>query len=149
MGKTTLLNNLLGEELLKTDTVREKDSKGKHTTTRRELISLPNGAMVIDTPGIRELGNFDIQAGIAETFNDISMLSEQCKFKDCSHVHEKGCAVLAALEAGQLPAHRYENFIKMNKEAAFNEMSYLEKKNKDKKFGKMVKSVMKEKKHRR
>ena len=149
VGKTTLLNNLMGEKKLKTNSVREKDSKGKHTTTRRQLIYLPNGALVIDTPGMRELGNFDIQTGIAETFYDILKLAEQCKFKDCAHVQEKGCAVLGALEGGQLPIKRYENFIKMNKEAKYNEMSYLEKKNRDKKFGKMVKSVMKSKKDRR
>ena len=149
VGKTTLLNNLMGENRLKTATVREKDSKGKHTTTSRQLIYLPNKAMVIDTPGMRELGNFDVRTGMAETFHDITALAEKCKFKDCSHVHEKGCAVLAALETGELPAKRYDNFIKMNKEAKFNEMSYLEKKNRDKQFGKMVKSVMKEKKDRR
>jgi ribosome biogenesis GTPase len=105
--------------------------------------------MVIDTPGMRELGNFSVETGLDETFAEIIELSKQCQFNDCTHVIEKGCAVLSAVENGKLSEKRYQNFIKMNKESIFNEMSYLEKKQKDKKFGKMCKTVMKHKKNRR
>ncbi len=149
VGKSTLINNLLDEVRLKTDNVREKDGKGRHITTRRQLIMLQNGAMIIDTPGMRELGNFDIDTGIHGTFDEIAELSNQCRYNDCSHTQEQGCAILAALEDGIITQDRYQNFIKLNKESAFYEMSYLDKKRKDKKFGKFVKSVLKEKKYRR
>jgi len=149
VGKTTLINNLLDEVRLKTHSVREKDGKGRHITTRRQLINLQNGAMIIDTPGMRELGNFAIDTGIHSTFDEISELSNQCRYKDCSHTQEQGCAILAALKDGIISQDRYESFIKLNKESAFYEMSYLEKRHKDKKFGKFVKSVMKEKKYKR
>jgi len=105
--------------------------------------------MVIDTPGMRELGNFSVDTGLDETFDEIIELSKQCQFGDCTHVTEKGCAVLSALESGTLSEKRYQNYIKMNKESVFNEMSYLEKKQKDKQFGKMCKTIMKHKKNRR
>ena len=149
VGKSTLINNLLDEVRLKTYSVREKDGKGRHITTRRQLIKLKNGAMIIDTPGMRELGNFDVDTGIHGTFDEIAELSNQCRYNDCSHTQEQGCSILAALKDGIISQERYQNFVKLNKESAFNEMSYLEKKRKDKKFGKFVKSVMKEKKYRR
>jgi ribosome biogenesis GTPase / thiamine phosphate phosphatase len=148
VGKTTLLNNLIGESIFKTKTVREKDRKGRHATTVRQLIKLDCGAMVVDTPGMRELGNFSVETGLDETFADITELSDKCQFNDCTHVNEKGCAVLNAIEDGQLPENRYRNYIKMNKESIYNEMSYLEKRQKDKQFGKFCKTVMKHKKHR-
>ena len=146
VGKTTLLNNLIGESVFKTKTVREKDSKGRHATTYRQLIKLDCGAMVVDTPGMRELGNFSVETGLDETFAEIIELSQQCQFNDCTHVAEKGCAVLKAVEDGELSEKRYQNYIKMNKESIYNEMSYLEKRQKDKQFGKFVKTVMKHKK---
>ncbi len=146
VGKTTLLNNLIGESVFKTKTVREKDSKGRHATTYRQLIKLDCGAMVVDTPGMRELGNFSVETGLDETFAEIIELSQQCQFNDCTHVTEKGCAVLNAVEDGKLSEKRYQNYIKMNKEFIYNEMSYLEKRQKDKQFGKFVKNVMKHKK---
>ncbi len=149
VGKTTLINNLQDEVRLKTHSVREKDGKGRHITTRRQLINLKNGAMIIDTPGMRELGNFAVDTGIHSTFDEIADLSNQCRYNDCSHTQEQGCSILAALKDGTISQERYQNFIKLNKESAFYEMSYLEKKRKDKKFGKFVKSVMKEKKYRR
>ena len=149
VGKTTLINNLQDEVRLKTHSVREKDGKGRHITTRRQLINLKNGAMIIDTPGMRELGNFAVDTGIHSTFDEIAELSNQCRYNDCSHTQEQGCSILAALKDGIISQERYQNFIKLNKESAFYEMSYLEKKRKDKKFGKFVKSVMKEKKYRR
>ena len=149
VGKTTLINNLLDGMRLKTHSVREKDGKGRHITTRRQLIKLKNGAMIIDTPGMRELGNFAVDTGIYVTFDEITELSNQCRYNDCSHTQEQGCSILAALKDGIISQERYQNFIKLNKESAFYEMSYLEKKRKDKKFGKFVKSVLKEKKYRK
>jgi ribosome biogenesis GTPase len=149
VGKTTLINNLLDGMRLKTHSVREKDGKGRHITTRRQLIKLKNGAMIIDTPGMRELGNFEVDAGIRGTFDEITELSNQCRYNDCSHTQEQGCSILAALKDGIISQERYQNFIKLNKESAFYEMSYLEKKRKDKEFGKFVKSVLKEKKYRK
>jgi ribosome biogenesis GTPase len=149
VGKTTLINRLMGEPTFFTKPVREKDGKGKHATTRRQLIQLDGGAMVIDTPGMRELGNFDIRTGLAETFPEIIDLSAKCRFNDCTHVNEKGCAVIEAVTEGLLPVKRYENYLKMNKEALYNEMSYLEKRQKDRQFGKYCKSIMKHKKYRK
>jgi len=148
VGKTTLLNNLIGRTLFTTKTVREKDSKGRHATTYRQLINLGCEAMLIDTPGMRELGNFSVETGIDETFIEIAELSEQCQFNDCTHVNETGCAVLKAVENGKVPEKRYQNYIKMKKESLYHEMSYLEKRQKEKQFGKLIKTVMKHKKNR-
>ena len=145
VGKTTLLNTLIGKEKYTTKTVSSKESKGRHATTHRQLIRLDSGAMIVDTPGMRELGNFSATKGVEETFSEIIALSEQCRFSDCSHVGEKGCAVMAAVEQGALPSDRYENYLKMTRESAFHEMSYFEKRKKDKQFAKHCKSVMKQK----
>jgi ribosome biogenesis GTPase len=149
VGKTTLLNNIIGEAKFFTNTVREKDSKGKHATTYRQLVKLDNDAMLIDTPGMRELGNFSVETGIEDTFSEISELSGQCQFSDCTHMNEKGCAVLKAIKNGQVSEKRYQNYIKMKKESVYHELSYLEKRQKDKQFGKLIKSVMAHKKSRR
>ena len=143
VGKTTLLNNLMDDTLFETQTVREKDGKGRYTTNRRQLILLENGAMIIDTPGMRELGNIAVESGLCDTFNELSELSDQCRYNDCTHTQEEGCAVLAALKDGMVSKERYQNYVKMNKESAYNEMSYLEKRRKEKQFGKLCKSVMK------
>ncbi|MCI5220620.1 MAG: ribosome small subunit-dependent GTPase A, partial [Candidatus Electrothrix sp. LOE2] len=148
VGKTTLLNTLIGEEKYTTKTVSGKESKGRHATTYRQLIRLDSGAMIVDTPGMRELGNFSSAKGVEETFAEITALAEQCRFSNCSHVGEKGCAVVAAAEEGSLPADRYENYLKMTRESAFHEMSYIEKRKKDRQFARHCKSVMKQK-HRR
>ena len=145
VGKTTLINNLIGESIYKTKTVSKKESKGRHATTNRQLIKLDFGAMIVDTPGMRELGNFSVDTGIDETFSEIITLSEKCHFNDCTHVGEKGCAVLDAVEKGHLSAERHQNYLKMTKESSYNEMSYLEKRKKDKQFGKLIKTVMKHK----
>ena len=149
VGKTTLLNNLLGEAVYTTKTVSKKESKGRHATTHRELIKLKTGALIIDTPGMRELGNLSVEQGIDETFSEILTLSEKCRFKDCTHVGEKGCAVLDAVEKGNLSAERFQNYIKLTKESAYNEMSYLDKRKKGKQFAKLCKTVMKHKKSQR
>jgi len=148
VGKTTLLNSIIGSARFETKTVSKKESKGRHTTTSRELIQLDNGAMLIDTPGMRELGNMSVDAGIDETFSEVVELSQHCKFNNCQHINEKGCAIQSAISDGSLSEKRYKNYLKMKNESAFNEMSYLEKKQKDKKFGKLIKSTMKNKKNR-
>ena len=145
VGKTTLLNSLLGDARFETKSVSKKESKGRHTTTSRELIQLENGAMLIDTPGMRELGNIAVDSGIDETFSDIVDLTMSCKFNNCTHVNEKGCAILSAISQGELSEKRYQNYLKMKNETAFNDMSYFEKRQKDKNFGKMIKSVIKSK----
>ena len=144
VGKTTLLNNLIHQELYKTQPIREKDGRGKHTTTRRELIVLENGAIIIDNPGMRELGVISNESGLGDTFNEIDELSDQCKFKDCTHTVEAGCAVLKAVERGEISEERYNNYIKIYKESLYNEMSYVEKRQKDKTFGKFFHSTMKD-----
>jgi ribosome biogenesis GTPase / thiamine phosphate phosphatase len=149
VGKTTLVNNLIKKELFKTADIREKDDRGKHTTTRRELIVLPDGAIIIDNPGMRELGVISVEEGLDETFNEIQQLSEECRFKNCTHLVEKDCAVLNAVENGVISKERYNNYIKIYKESLYNQMSYVEKRQKDKQFGKFVHSVMKHKKDKR
>ncbi len=148
VGKTTLLNGLLGSEKFVTQTVSSKHGKGKHTTSVRELVRLENGTLFVDTPGMRELGHMAVDIGIDETFTDIAELAEQCKFRDCAHTAEQGCAILAAIQTGDLDAQRYHSYVKIRNESAFHEMSYSQKRKKDKEFGKMVKSVMKTKKKR-
>jgi len=145
VGKTTLLNSIIGNNHFETKTVSKVQSKGRHTTTSRQLVRLKSGAMIIDTPGMRELGSMSVDDGLDETFSELLELSQNCKFGNCSHSNEKGCAVLAAIEAGDLSESRYNNYLKMKRESDFNQMSYLEKRRKDKNFGKMVKSVMKDK----
>lgn len=146
VGKTTLLNNLIHQELFKTQPIRDKDGRGRHTTSRRELIVLENGSIVIDNPGMRELGIISIESGLDETFNEIAELSNQCRYNDCTHTIETGCAILKGIEEGIISNERYLNYIKMHKESVYHEMSYVEKRQKDKKFGKFVHSVMKHKK---
>ena len=144
VGKTTLLNNLIHQDLYKTQPIREKDGRGKHTTTKRELIVLENGTIIIDNPGMRELGIISNESGISSTFSEIDELSDQCRYKDCTHTVEVGCAVLEALQSGEISEERYENFLKLYKESKYNEMSYVEKRQKDKKWGKFFNSTMKD-----
>lgn len=129
VGKTSLINSLFGEEdLYFTLPVRESDGKGIHTTTWRELIELKNGALVIDTPGMRELGHLDGSSGINDTFEDILALEGGCRFRDCAHTKTKGCAIEAAVEAGTVDKARYENFIRMRQEAAAAQQALREQK---------------------
>lgn len=126
VGKSSLINKLFGKEILKTQEVRDADKKGKHTTTHRELVVLPTGGILIDNPGIRELQLWNSDEGLQNTFGEFGELEEQCKYKDCTHTHEKGCAVLSALEKAEISAKRYENYLKMRKE-----LEYLETKQND------------------
>ena len=118
VGKSTLINRLLGEERLATREVRESDHRGRHTTTHRELIPLPGGALLIDTPGMRELQLWTADAGVAEAFDDISTLAADCYFADCQHDTEPKCAVKTAVENGTLAPERLENFHKLRREQA-------------------------------
>jgi ribosome biogenesis GTPase len=127
VGKTSLINSLLGkEDEYFTLPVREKDGKGIHSTTWRELIVLKNGSLMVDTPGMRELGHLDSAAGIDETFEDIVALETDCKFRDCAHVNTKGCAIEAAVEAGTIVKERYDHFIRMRKESSAAKQSLRE-----------------------
>jgi ribosome biogenesis GTPase len=122
VGKSTLVNYLAGEELLRTQPIREDDGKGRHTTSHRELVLLPRGGMLVDTPGIRELQLWDGDAGLAETFADVEELASGCRFNDCTHTAEPGCAVLAAIEAGDLPLERLESYRKLQRELRWQAM---------------------------
>ena len=143
VGKTTLINHFTSGDDLNTGEVRLKNGKGKHTTTRRQMIILDNKAMLIDTPGLREFGNIDTDAGIADVFPDIEELASGCRFKDCSHTTEAGCSVLQALDSGELSQERYESYLKLSKESAFYQLSYAEKRKKDKKLGQFYKTALK------
>jgi ribosome biogenesis GTPase len=143
VGKTTLLNHLIGRDLFETNTVRASDGKGRHTTAQRQLIVLEQGAMLIDTPGMRELGNIGVTSGLEESFADIWSLSKTCRFANCTHTQEVGCALLNAIENGTLQADRYQSYLKLMKESEYNELSYVEKRRKDRKFGQFIKSTMK------
>ena len=118
VGKSTLINRLLGEERLATDGLRN-DDKGRHTTTHRELLLLPNGALVIDTPGMRELGMWDAAPGVEQTFTDIEALAAQCRFRNCSHTSEPGCAVRAAIRSGELDSGRWRSYQKLKNENSY------------------------------
>ena len=146
VGKTTLLNYLIGQDAFKINLVREKDGKGRHTTSRRQLVVLDQGAMLIDTPGMRELGNIGVKAGIEESFSDITKLAENCRFRDCTHTNEVGCSVLRAVQTGSLNETHYLDYLKLKKESEHYQMSYFEKRKKDKKFGQFIKSAMKQNK---
>jgi len=115
VGKSTIVNALLGREELETQETR-KDGRGRHTTTRRELFLLPGGGIAIDTPGIRELQLWDAGEGLEEAFEDVEEVAARCRFSDCSHEHEPGCAVRAAIEAGELPAERFASYLKLQRE---------------------------------
>lgn len=143
VGKTTLLNSLIGEHRFEVKEIRAKDDKGKHSTTKRQLVCLNSGAIFIDTPGMRELGNFAVSSGIEQTFDTIQYYTSQCRFKNCTHTKEKGCALLKAVKTGAVSKEQYENFMKIQKEAQFYEMSAYDKRQKDKKFTKYCKNIQK------
>jgi ribosome biogenesis GTPase / thiamine phosphate phosphatase len=121
VGKSTLVNALAGDERMVTAAIREQDARGRHTTTHRELILLPSGALVLDTPGMRELGLIEADEGLSTAFDDIEELAGACRFTDCGHTNEPGCAIREALQAGALDAGRWKSFQKLQRELAHQE----------------------------
>ena len=145
VGKSTLTNALMGTQSIATQPIREDDAKGRHTTTRRQLHVVPGGFLVLDTPGMRELQLTDAAAGIDDVFADLHALAAHCRFNDCQHITEPGCAVLKAIERGEIDAARLGRWRKLKAEEAFNSASLAERRTKDKAFGKMVRQIKKEK----
>ena len=144
VGKSTLINTLLGETRQQTGGIRDDDAKGRHTTTRRSLIAMPRGGLILDTPGMRELQLADAREGIAATFADIEALAEQCRFVDCQHQQEPGCAVRRAVESGEIDQRRLDNYLKLLREEALNSASLSEKRARDRATGKYYKRTLAE-----
>ena len=149
VGKSTLLNILAEKIVMKTSAISLRTNKGVHTTTHRELFLLNNGSIIIDNPGMREVGITDSTSGVEITFDKIFELAQDCHFSDCMHVHEKGCAVLRAVEEGNLDNAIYDNYIKMKKEQSHLQTTLIAKRKQDKAFSKMIKNVMKDKKNKK
>lgn len=144
VGKSTLVNSLSGTQTSATQEIREDDSKGRHTTTRRQLHILPMGCAVLDTPGMRELQLTDAQSGLADVFSDLWTLSTQCRFNDCQHETKPGCAVLKALDKGSIDQARLKHWKKLVAEEQYNTASLAERRSSDKAFGKMVRRIQKD-----
>ncbi|MCB9487699.1 MAG: ribosome small subunit-dependent GTPase A [Deltaproteobacteria bacterium] len=149
-GKSTLINALLGDEIMATGEVRHRDGRGRHTTTHRQLIALPNGGLLIDTPGMRELQLFD-EEGLGSVFADIEALAARCRFSDCTHRSEPGCAVRVAIDDGELSADRFEHYEKLEKEARAYEVRHdaAAQRKQGKQFNKIYKEAIKESKRKR
>jgi ribosome biogenesis GTPase len=148
VGKSTLINNLLKKNLLKTGQISYSTNKGRHITDHRELFVLENGGIIIDTPGMKELGMTDNTEGIKTTFQEIFDISLKCKFPDCKHINETGCAVIEALSIGTIDKDSYDNYQKINKEQERFQITLAEKRKKDKAFGKMLKNYHKNNKNK-
>lgn len=144
VGKSSLINILLGKNIIKTESIGSRTNRGKHVTTNREMYFLENGGIVIDNPGMREVGITDVGVGIDNLFDEITLLARNCKYTDCTHVHEPGCGVLIALNSGRLDKNKYLNYINLKKEAEHYEMTKTEKKDKDRKFGKFIMKAKKQ-----
>ncbi len=139
VGKSTLSNILSGQQLMKTKNISTSTNKGRHVTSHRELMILKDGGILIDNPGMREVGITDTAGGLEGIFEIISELSSACKFKDCTHTTEVGCEVIAAVNSGEIDESSYANFLKMEREKEHFESTIAEKRKKDKDFGKMIK----------
>jgi len=148
VGKTTLINRLSGGSEFETGDVSHT-GEGRHTTTRRQLVVLEGGALLIDMPGMRELGMLGVDEGLDDAFADIGELAKSCRFADCSHSSEPGCAVRAAIERHELGEGRLQDYLKLRRESAFHDLSYVERRKKDREFGRFVHSAMKLKDKRR
>ena len=149
VGKSTLVNTLLGLDVQYTAAIREDDSKGRHTTTGRSLHLMSQGGLLLDTPGMRELQLAGCDKGVTATFTDITSLAEQCRFGNCRHDSEPGCAVQKAISRGELEARRLSSFQKLRREQAFNSATLAEKRARDKSFGKLIKAHLSEKNGRK
>lgn len=151
-GKSSLINKLLGENIIKTKEIGSRSFRGQHTTTGREMYFLENsstslatsGGIVVDNPGIREVGIADAGEGLDNFFDEITALGEKCKFADCAHMSEPGCEVLSALNSGKLDAEKYSNYVNLRKESEYYEMTEQEKREKDRRFGKFIKTYKKQ-----
>ncbi|UTW58828.1 ribosome small subunit-dependent GTPase A [Kordiimonas sp. SCSIO 12603] len=146
VGKSTLVNSLSGQKLTETSGIREKDAKGHHTTSYRALYPLSSGGVLLDVPGMREVKVAHLSTSLAEVFDDIEAIAQHCKFRNCAHVEEPGCAVRAALEAGELDPRRLKNYQKLILEEARNTSSLSEQRHRDRQFSKMVRRHVKAKK---
>jgi ribosome biogenesis GTPase len=144
VGKTTLINRLMGDGTLETREVSHT-GEGRHTTTRRHLVVLGHGALLIDMPGMRELGLLGAGEGLTETYADIDALATGCRYPDCTHVSEPGCAVRAAIERQELSEEHLHNYQKLRKESEFHDLSSLERRKKDRAFGRFVHNYKKQK----
>lgn len=144
VGKSTLLNNLSGRSVMKTDSISQSTSKGRHITSHRELIVLDNGGILIDNPGMREVGIADTTKGLDTTFEKIISLAHTCKFKDCTHTNEAGCSVLDAVKNGEIERSTLENYLRLEKEKAHFEATIEERRKKDREFGKMIRNYKKD-----
>ena len=144
VGKSSLINSLSGKNLIKTGEISSHTNRGRHITTHRHLFTLENGGFLIDNPGMREIGLLDSKIGIKSVFSEIQDLSKHCRFSDCTHTHEPGCAVLKAVQSGDLDKSKYANYIKLVKENEFHTMTRLEKREKDRNFGKFIKKAKKQ-----
>lgn len=143
VGKSSLVNNLSSQSHMKTDHISTSTNKGRHVTTHRELIVLNNGAIIIDNPGMREVGLANTEHGIQVAFDEIYEIGKNCRFKDCTHTMEAGCAVINAVEAGSVDPDTYDNYLKLYKENSFYESTTQERKRKDKQLGKILKHYKK------
>jgi len=142
IGKSSLINKLLGEGKIKTKEISASTQKGKHTTTTRDMYFLENGGIVIDNPGTREVGIASASTGIDNVFDEIVILAKNCKYTDCTHMQESGCAVLEAVRTKKLDEEKYLNYIKLKKENEYYKMTDIEKREKDRKFGKFIKNSL-------
>jgi ribosome biogenesis GTPase len=150
VGKSTIINSLVGEEIFKTNEVRSTDGKGRHTTSHRELVMMPGGGLLIDTPGMREMQLWDSGASLTDSFADILEYTESCRFSDCRHTTEKDCGVKKAVEEGKLEKARYEHFLRLEKELSYlrakqDQWSRLEQKRRDKILHRAIKRYYKDK----
>jgi ribosome biogenesis GTPase len=143
VGKSTLINNLLRKNVLRTGHISLSTNKGRHITGHRELFVLENGGIIIDTPGMKELGIADSEKGINTTYSDITEFSRNCKFPDCNHINETGCAVIEAVKLGKLDQQSYDNYLKMRREQERFQTSVAEKRRKEKIFGRIIKDYNK------
>ena len=144
VGKSTLLNNLSGNPIMKTAAISQSTNKGRHITSHRELTSLDNGGILIDNPGMREVGIADAESGLEITFEPIYQLAPKCRFKDCTHAYEAGCAVIEAVHDGEIDHASYRNWLRMDREKAHYESSVADRRKKEREFGKIMKNYKKE-----
>jgi len=144
VGKSTFLNNISGKDLMKTGSISRSTNRGKHVTSHRELFVLEEGGILIDNPGMREVGTADAKEGILTTFDNIIKLSAKCRFKDCTHTREEGCSVIMAVQKGDIDRASYENYLKMEREREHYESTVAERRKKERQFGKMLKNYKKD-----